>query len=257
MRLNEMIRLSVEQAGTLTDWFRPEKPGLVIGSHILRSGVGTWYVDRWPDPRALLGETGGNYVLWGDPQAIAPMDIQPHIRGFLAAPETFLPVLRTAFSSLLVWPRIVLVQSKVPLPVQPRIGSIRRLQPVDARLLQRLESEASWIYKTWGGPAGLAESGYAWGVFLSDEVVSIACTFFLGNRYEDIGVVTTSGFRGMGLGTACAAALCVEISARGHVPSWTTSPDNSSSLRVAEKLGFAWHHNDVLYVIGRDVPLSN
>ncbi len=61
----------------------------------------------------------------------------------------------------------------------------------------------------------------------------------------------------MGLGTACTAALCVEINARGHVPSWTKSPDNSLSLRVAEKLGFAWHHNDVLYVIGREVPSSN
>ncbi len=51
---------------------------------------------------------------------------------------------------------------------------------MDAILLQRLESEASWIYKTWGRPAGLAESGYAWGVFLLEEVVSIACTYFIG-----------------------------------------------------------------------------
>lgn len=252
-----MIRLSRDQARTLIGWFQPERPGPVIGSHILRTSNGTFLVDHWPDPRVVLAETGGNYALMGDPHAITPMDIQPHIKGFVAAPESFLPLLRTAFPSLVVWPRIVLVQSEVPLPAQAKIGSVRRLCPADAPSLHRLDTEAAWIFKTWGSPAGLAESGYAWGVLLAEEVISVACTFFLGNRYEDVGVITASKFRRMGLSTACAARLCDEIHARGHVPSWTTSPDNLPSLRVAEKLGFIWHHNEVLYVIGVDIPRSN
>lgn len=67
-------------------------------------------------------------------------------------------------------------------------------------------------------------------------------------------MVTEPEFRGLGLSVACAGALCEEIRARGRIPSWTTSPDNLASKRVAEKLGFTWQRNDYLYVVGIDVP---
>jgi len=82
----------------------------------------------------------------------------------------------------------------------------------------------------------------------------VAGTFFAGAQYEDIGVVTEPGFRRRGLNTACAAALCRDVRARGHTPSWSTSADNLASLRVAEKLGFVRHRSDVLIVTGVEVP---
>ena len=72
--------------------------------------------------------------------------------------------------------------------------------------------------------------------------------------YEDIGVVTETGFRGLGLSTACAQALCEDIRIRRHQPSWTTSYDNIASLRVAEKLAFTVQREDLLYVIGIPIP---
>jgi len=66
--------------------------------------------------------------------------------------------------------------------------------------------------------------------------------------------VTEPQFRGGGLSTACAAALCEDIRARSHQPSWATSPDNLASIRVAEKLGFTLQRRDVLYVVGIPIP---
>ena len=75
-----------------------------------------------------------------------------------------------------------------------------------------------------------------------------------GERYEDIGVVTLPEYRGAGLCVACAGALCRDIEGRGRRPTWTTSPDNTASLRVAEKLGFVLHRRDRLLIIGVKIP---
>jgi predicted GNAT family acetyltransferase len=117
-----------------------------------------------------------------------------------------------------------------------------------------LSPQSFWIAKTWGGPAGLAASGAAWGAFVDGRLVSVACTFFMGERYEEIGVVTEPEHRGQGLSVACTRALCLAIFARGRRPSWTTSPDNTASVRVAEKLGFRLDRHDWLYVAGIPVP---
>ena len=99
----------------------------------------------------------------------------------------------------------------------------------------------------------MAASGYAWGAFSDGRLASVACTFFLGERYEDIGVVTEEEFRGMGLSVACAGALCGDIINRGHRPSWTTWADNQASIRVAEKLGFTLNRRTIHYLIGRKI----
>jgi predicted GNAT family acetyltransferase len=106
----------------------------------------------------------------------------------------------------------------------------------------------------WGGPNGLASSGFAWGAFVAGQLVSVACTGFLGETYEDIGIVTEPGFRGLGLSPICVLALCSDIRARGHQPSWSTSPDNLASVRVAEKCGFVRQRDDLLYVVGVSIP---
>jgi RimJ/RimL family protein N-acetyltransferase len=87
-------------------------------------------------------------------------------------------------------------------------------------------------------------------------LASVACTFFLAEEYEDVGVVTEPAYRGVGLSTACTYELCLDIFARGRRPTWATSPDNRGSWRVAEKLGFVHLRDDWLYVAGRDVPKS-
>jgi predicted GNAT family acetyltransferase len=131
---------------------------------------------------------------------------------------------------------------------------VRRLKEADARHLEQLGPESRWIYNTWDGPLGLAASGMAYGAFVDRRVVSVACTFSVSPRFEDIGVVTEPEFRGRGLSPECVAALCGAIRRRRRVPSWGTSTDNTASLRVAEKLGFTLHHTDRVWVFGRSVP---
>jgi predicted GNAT family acetyltransferase len=100
----------------------------------------------------------------------------------------------------------------------------------------------------------LAASGYAWGAFRQGRLAAVACSFFVGVHYEDIGVLTLPTERGRGLSVACAGALCADIQQRGRQPSWSTSPDNTASLRVAEKLGFTVHRRDRLLVVGYPMP---
>lgn len=84
--------------------------------------------------------------------------------------------------------------------------------------------------------------------------MSVAVTFFVGERHEEIGVVTDPAHRGRGLSTACTAALVRDIRARGRRPSWTTSPDNIASRGVAARLGFVHVRDDVLYAVRTEIP---
>jgi RimJ/RimL family protein N-acetyltransferase len=242
------------QTATLKNWFLPERPGPLIGLHVIHTGHGACFVDRWPAPQTVLVETAGNYTLLGEAQALAPTDLQSHLEGFVETSKAFVPLLKAAFPELRTWPRVVFEQPEAPNLAAANDYLVRRLGPPDAYHLWGLSPESAWISKTWGGPQGLASSGFAWGAFVAGQLASVACTFFLGETYEDIGVVTEPGFRGLGLSTACARALCLDIHSRGHRPSWTTSPDNTASLRVAEKLGFAIQRHDLLYVVGIPIP---
>lgn len=47
-----------------------------------------------------------------------------------------------------------------------------------------------------------------------------------------------------------------DIRARGHVPGWSTSPDNAGSLAVADRLGFRQIGTGVLYAFRVPIPAS-
>jgi RimJ/RimL family protein N-acetyltransferase len=249
-----MIRLTPEQAATLRDWFLPDQPGPLVGLHVLQTGHGACLADRWPSPRAVLAETAGNYALAGEPEALAPADLLRQISGFVEAPERFVPLLTEIFPGLAVWERVILQLDTRPALAPPSGCLVRRLGPRDRDPMRALSGDSSWISKTWGGPDGLAACGCAWGAWVDGRLASVACPFFIGERYEDIGVVTEPEFRGRGLSVACAGALCGDILDRGRRPSWSTSLDNTASLRVAEKLGFSVQRRDHLYVVGVSIP---
>jgi RimJ/RimL family protein N-acetyltransferase len=251
-----LVPLSREQLATLRSWFLPERPGPLIAQHLLATGNGSCLADRWPDPRALVVETGGNYTLAGDPGALDPAGLRGRVVGFVEAPARFEPLLRAAARELHEWPRVILtLEGQGRPPPEPR-GSfqVRRLGPGDAGPLAGLGEETAWIAKTWGGPEGLAAAGTAWGAFAGDRLVAVACPFFVGEAYEDLGVVTEPGFRRLGLSTACAGAVCRDVRRRGRIPSWTTSPDNTASLGVAARLGFTLQRQDRLLVVDIPVP---
>ncbi|MEZ4621686.1 MAG: GNAT family N-acetyltransferase [Caldilineaceae bacterium] len=205
-------------------------------------------------PGALYVETGKNGSLAGDPGALTPALIGDVVVGFVEAPAAFVPLLRATFPNLVVWDRVMYKLPTAPTYRQPPGFTVRPLTSADAAALANLSAESVWISKTWGGPAGLAASGYAWGAFAGEQLAAVANVFFVGDKYEEIGVVTEAAFRGFGLSTACSGAICEEIRGRGRIPSWTTSPDNSASKRVADKLGFQWARDDFMHVVAIDIP---
>jgi GNAT superfamily N-acetyltransferase len=244
-----MIELTQDQIATLRPWFRPERAGRQIGLHVINTGHGAGLADRWPDSSA-------NYALAGNPAALTPAMLRGRIAGFVDAWPDFEPLLRQSFDQVEVWPRVIFTLATPPQTGATASAEVRRLSHADAGALESLDADLSWISSTWGGPAGLAASGVAWGAFVGGELAALACTFYVGERYEEIGVVTEPAFRGQGLSGACAAAICQDIQGRGRQACWNTSPDNQASIRVAEKLGFALERHDQLYAIGVAVPPS-
>jgi RimJ/RimL family protein N-acetyltransferase len=243
---------SLDLREALRMWLDAEQPRRLAAWHVLTTGNGACFVDRWPEPRGALAVTVDNYVLLGDPDAFTPAQLRAEVSGFVEASEAFEPLLREAFPDAVVWQRVNFVHD-VAASAAAR-ADVRRLTAADAFHLWSLSPESTWIAKTWGGAPGLAASNMAFGAFADGRLVSVASSFFVAEGFEDIGVVTLPGYRGRGLSAACAAALCVDIHARGRRPTWGTSPDNTASLRVAEKLGFSPSHRDRWWVVGRDVP---
>jgi RimJ/RimL family protein N-acetyltransferase len=249
-----MFQINPNQITALKDWFIPESPCWLVGMHILNTGNGACFLDRWPVPQAVLLDSGGNYSLLGDTDALQPEDLKVRIHGFLDAPAQFEPLLKETFPDLKAWDRIILELLEKPHLSRPDGYMFRRLEAGDSYHLWGLTPESAWITKTWGGPAGLAASGHAWGAFAQGQLVAVAATWFLGEEHEELGVVTEAAYRGRGLSAACAGALCADIQNRGHQPTWSTSPDNDASVRVAEKIGFSILRGARLYVIGTPIP---
>ena len=238
----------------LRKWLDADQPRLLVAGHVLTTGNGACLVDRWPGPRLALAVSGSNYALVGDERAADADALRPHITGSVEATAAFARVLHEVDPCLHEWRRINHLQPAMPAQAAISDADVRRLSAADAGHLQALSPLSSWISDTWGGPSGLAASGMAFGAFVERRLASVACPFFITERFEDLGVVTEPEFRGRGLSPACAAAVCADVRKRGRQPSWTTLPDNSQSLRVAEKLGFVEHHREVLWVIRHEVP---
>src|SRR5690606_9092642 len=79
----------------LRPWFTPERPGPLVYEHVTRTGHGTVWVDRWPDPRVVVAEVSGNLSVRGDPARVGP-EALARFSGFVDAPPEWLPVLRAS-----------------------------------------------------------------------------------------------------------------------------------------------------------------
>ncbi len=245
-----MIQLTLEQVSGMRSWFVPERRHL-IGLHALNTGNGLFFVDRWPEPRAVLVTIGSLCSLSGDPQALPAAELPEFASGMMHCPPEFLPILQMVFPNVHGKDRVILESDESPVRSVPPEVTLRRLGVADRGKLEEMDPDLHWIGSTWGGIAGLASSGRAWAAFIEGRLASLAATFLAADSLEDIGVVTEPAYRGRGLAPLCAAALCNEIHERGCRASWTTSYDNTASIRVAEKLGFKVVGPDILYVLGK------
>jgi len=247
-----MQRLAREQLCVLRPWFMPERPGPLIFSHHQATGFGQCRIDRWPDPRAVVVEVGGNYTIMGDPTAISTAALTT-LKGFVTAPPEWEKILCEVDQNAVQWSRIisVLPRSVEGLELDPRI---RRLNQSDKDAVANMAPADQWISETWDGPNGLCNSGMAWGLVEDGSVLTLAASFFVGEQFEDIGVVTKLANRRQGLAQAAAMAAAIDIRSRGRQPTWSTSPDNDGSLAIARHLGFVEHHHEYLWAVNRSIP---
>ena len=250
---DRVLLVPSEDLPALRPWFGPERAGPLVFEQVLRSGIGSCSVDRERDPRVVLAEAGGgNYALRGDPDAVTPDDMAAVV-GMVEAGPQWLPALQRSAPGTAVWERIVAALPATAAMPPPR-PEVRRLTPADADPLAALPEDLAWIHDTWGGAEGALAAGVAHGAVVDGEIVSVALPYYRGLAHEDIGVVTAAGHRGRGFSTACVTAVVADVRARGNVPTWTTSPDNASSLGVARRLGFVHDHDDVLYAVRIPIP---
>jgi GNAT superfamily N-acetyltransferase len=238
------MTVTEEARAGLAAWFGPVRPGPTIYQHGLHAGVGRVRADRWPEPRAVVAELpGDNVALRGDPAAA---DLRGLV-GLVEAPLDWVPALLTLAPDTRTVSRVIAELPDGAHVAEP--DGVPRLGRSHGTALAALDPSIAWIHDTWGGPERLAAAGVARGAVVDGRVVAVAVPFYVSDAYEDIGVVTEEEFRGRGLSTACAAALVADIRARGRRPSWSTTPDNTASLAIAARLGFAHDRDDVLYAI--------
>ncbi|MFB0632434.1 GNAT family N-acetyltransferase [Streptomyces sp. AB3(2024)] len=247
-----MINLPSHRLPALAGWFPAGAPGpSALTEHALTTQAGRWWVDRVVQPRVIAAECGHHLLLRGDPQALAPQDLARFADRHIEASGRFLPLIRTAFDHVSPRQRMVHVRrSAAPVTRPPRGVTVRRLDAGDARALATIPPAMSWIHHTWGGPEALARSGYAWAAFHGNRIVAVACTYFLGTAYEDIACVTVPDPRIQYLVLDCVNALCSDIAARRHTPSWTCSTANRPGRLLAWTAGFRPKIEYTHYVVG-------
>lgn len=247
----------------LRRYLLPDRPGPLVGLHMLATGIGEWWVDRFPSPRVSMMFMGGNLAFFGQPEAIDARHLGDLIerqlrtwdRVFIEASGNFDKQVTKAVGPLQVWPRVILQLDGAPAQVtEASPGTVvRRIETADADRVTSLSEDIQWIGDTFGGARGLARSALAWGAFVDGQLVSVAVPAFIGDTFEDIGVATEEKFRGRGLSPACTAKVIEDLRHRGRRGSWSTTPTNAASLRVAHKLGYRKQRDDFLLIAGKTI----
>ncbi|KNB53265.1 hypothetical protein AC230_06755 [Streptomyces caatingaensis] len=246
---------AVPAAEPWTSWFPAGRPGPgALAEHVRTTGHGRWWADRPAGPRSAAVTCARHAVLAGDPRTTDPAGLAGLAHHYVLAPDRFLPVLGAAFERIVPWERMIWVRHGPGRAARPAPAvRIRRLTTTDAPAVRDLGAGLAWITESWGGPAGVAAPGRAWGAFRGDRLLSLACVHFTGSRYEDLAAATRPAERGRGLATACVTALCTDVAARGRLPSWTCSRDNHPSRRLAAAAGFRPERRYVHYAVGAAV----
>lgn len=93
-------------------------------------------------------------------------------------------------------------------------------------------------------------AGLCWGAFHRGRALSLACTYILGSRYEDVAALADPGHRRQHLALDWVTALCHDIASRGRTASWTCSRDNRPSRLLAWSAGFRLTREYVHYATG-------
>lgn len=125
----------------------------------------------------------------------------------------------------------------IQVPVQSvHIDNVRLLSINDTDLILNAPKELQGA-----GFANIQEmltEGVVAGAVANDQLVAIAHTSAISDKFADVGVYTAQDHRGKGYSTAAATLVIEKLQARDLIPVWSTGEDNFASQKVAQKIGF-------------------
>ena len=122
--------------------------------------------------------------------------------------------------------------------------AVRQLSIRDAGLLAAFGMHGG----DFGSLPRLLLEGVVAGAVVDGQVIGIAHTSAVTDRFADIGVETQEAWRGRGFATAAASIVARRVQEQQRIPVWSCGEDNLASLRVARKLGFE-EVSRLIYVI--------
>lgn len=249
-----MVPLDPAAARYVRTWLGPpEGPGLLALHHTLVYRPTSVWADAPRGPRSVLfvREGDGRIEGFGAGEAgPAVAWLSARRRPFvLHAPESWQEVLRDRIGPIDL--DTVETWSGPGLP-KPRPSGASSSKPAPATVVTRGLTPADsaaftaaappWALRGWRTYPALMEHGAAFGVphGPGPALAALAWVFDRAEKFEAIGVFTVPRFRRLGLGRAAAAALIGQIvRERGHLPIWSSPPENEPSRRLARSLGFS------------------
>ncbi len=132
--------------------------------------------------------------------------------------------------------------------------SVRYLTGQDWNLLTAAPIDIRGACLGFGTFERLLQDGAVAGAVIEGELVAVASTWAVSERYADLAVVTADRWRGRGLATICAGLVAARVQRSGLAPVWSTGEDNLASLRVARKLGFEEVGRRTYVIVGGNDP---
>ena len=123
------------------------------------------------------------------------------------------------------------------------------IKPIDGDLYDKCLAEPLFTDGVchFASKAAYLEQGRGFAVLKGGEPVAMASSYTVYREGIEIEIDTLEGERRKGLATALAAALILSCLQDGLYPSWDAA--NMDSVRLAEKLGYAFSHEYCCYAV--------
>ena len=112
------------------------------------------------------------------------------------------------------------------------------IERVDISLARQLKNEGLSTLPGFSSLADFAERGIGFCARIKGRIISHAVSLMQCREGIHIGIETDPDFRNKGFATAIAAKLLVHCIERDIYPHWAASCENTTSIHLAEKLGY-------------------
>ena len=124
-----------------------------------------------------------------------------------------------------------------------------RMPSIDAEMLADEEELAGEMDFLWGDREKFLQRGFGFCLRNGGEIVSTCFSVFVSGNQHEISITTHPEYRKRGFGTLAAAAYIERCLQNDIEPVWQCWRDNTASVQLAQKLGFAPEMDYPVYLI--------